>query len=123
MALFAAVALLLSAIGIYGVISYSVARRAREMGLRMSLGAQVLDVLWLVVRQGMTVTGIGLAVGVGVALLVTDLLSSILFGVSPTDPATFLVVSGLFVAVALLACLVPALRATRVDPVVALRAE
>ncbi|MEE9577091.1 MAG: ABC transporter permease [Gemmatimonadota bacterium] len=122
-ALFAAVALLLSAIGIYGVISYSVARRAREMGLRMSLGAQVLDVLWLVVRQGMTVTGIGLAVGVGVALLVTDLLSSLLFGVSPTDPATFLVVSGLFVAVALLACLVPALRATRVDPVVALRAE
>ncbi|MEJ2312403.1 MAG: ABC transporter permease [Gemmatimonadales bacterium] len=122
-ALFAAVALLLSAIGIYGVITYSVARRTREMGLRMSLGAQVLDVLWLVVRQGMTVTGIGLAVGVSVALLITDLMSSLLFGVSSTDPATFLAVSGLFAAIALLACLIPAVRATRVDPVVALRAE
>lgn len=122
-ALFAAVALLLSAIGIYGVITYSVARRTREMGLRMSLGAQVLDVLWLVVRQGMTVTGIGLAVGISVALLITDLMSSLLFGVSSTDPATFLAVSALFAAVALLACLIPAVRATRVDPVVALRAE
>ncbi|MEJ2338122.1 MAG: ABC transporter permease [Gemmatimonadales bacterium] len=114
-ALFAAVALLLSAIGIYGVITYSVARRTREMGLRMSLGAQVLDVLWLVVRQGMTVTGIGLAVGISVALLITDLMSSLLFGVSSTDPATFLAVSGLFAAIALLACLIPAVRATRVD--------
>jgi predicted permease len=122
-ALFASVALLLSAIGIYGVISYSVVRRTRELGLRVSLGAQVADVLWLIVRQGMTVTVIGLAVGAAAALFVTDLLSSLLFGVSPTDLATFLVVAGIFGAVALAACLVPAWRATRVDPVIALRAE
>ena len=122
-ALFASVALLLSAIGIYGVISYSVVRRTRELGLRVSLGAQVADVLLLIVRQGMTVTAIGLAVGAGAALFATDLLSSLLFGVSPTDPATFVVVTGVFATVALAACLVPAWRATRVDPVVALRAE
>lgn len=122
-AIFASVALLLSAIGIYGVISYSVVRRTRELGLRVSLGAQVTDVLLLIVRQGMTVTGIGLAVGTGAALFVADLLSSLLFGVSPNDPVTFGAVIAVFGAVALAACLVPAWRATRVDPVVALRAE
>ena len=116
-------ALLLSALGIYAVISYSVVRRTRELGLRLSLGAQVGDVLWLVVRQGMKVTAVGLAVGTGAALLLTDLMSGLLFGVSPTDARTFAGVVALFAAVALLACLVPAVRATRVDPVVALRAD
>ena len=122
-AIFASVALLLSAIGIYGVISYSVVRRTRELGLRVSLGAQVTDVLLLIVRQGMIVASIGLAVGTGAALFVADLLSSLLFGVSPNDPVTFGAVIAVFGAVALAACLVPAWRATRVDPVVALRAE
>ena len=121
--LFAAVALVLASIGIYGVISYSVARRTREMGLRISLGARVADVLWLIVRHGMTVTGIGLAVGAAAALLLTELLTGLLFEVSPTDARTFVAVAGFFAAAALLACLLPALRATRVDPVVALRAE
>ncbi len=121
--LFASVALLLSALGIYAVISYSVVRRTREIGLRLSLGAQVGDVLWLVVRQGMKVTAVGLAVGTGAALLLTDLMSGLLFGVSPTDARTFAGVVALFAAVALLACLIPAVRATRVDPIVALRAD
>jgi putative ABC transport system permease protein len=121
--LFAAIALLLSAIGIYGVLSYSVAQRTREVGLRMSLGAQAADVVQLVVRQGMTLTLAGLVVGCVLALLATGALSSLLFEVSPTDPATFAVVVALLALVALLACLVPALRATRVDPIVALRAE
>ena len=121
--LFAAIALVLSGIGIYGVLSYSVARRTRELGLRVSLGAQRADVLRLVIRQGMTLTAVGLVAGVVVALLATGWLSTLLFEVSPTDPATFVAVGGVIAVVALLACLLPALRATRVDPLVALRAE
>ena len=121
--MFAAIALLLSAIGIYGVLSYSVAQRTREVGLRMSLGAQTTDVLRLIVRQGMTLTVVGLVVGSILALLATGALSSLLFEVSPTDPVTFAAVVVILAVVALLACLIPALRATRVDPIVALRSE
>ncbi len=122
-ALFAVIALVLSAIGIYGVLSYSVVRRTRELGLRVSLGAQTRDVLGLVVRQGMFLTVIGLVVGVVASLLATGLLGSLLFEVSPTDPLTFVAVAAVLAAVAFAACLLPALRATRVDPMIALRAE
>jgi len=121
--LFAALALVLSAIGIYGVLSYSVARRTREMGLRMSLGARTGDVLRLVIRQGMSLTLAGLVIGVGLSALATGLLASLLFEVSPTDPVTFVIVGGVLSAVAFGACLLPAWRATRADPVIALRME
>ena len=121
--LFAGIALALSAVGIYGVLSYSVARRTRELGLRVSLGARTGDVLRLVLRQGMLLTGVGLAAGTVMSLLATGWLGSLLFEVSPTDPMTFVLVAGVLAAVAFLACLLPALRATRVDPLIALRAE
>ncbi len=121
--LFATIALVLSAIGIYGVLAYSVAQRTREVGLRISLGAQRGDVLRLIIRQGMTLTAAGLALGAVLAMLSTGLLASLLFEVGPTDPATFAAVVALLAGVALLACVLPAVRATRVDPLVALRAE
>lgn len=120
---FGGLALLLSAIGIYGVLSYAVARRTHEMGLRAALGARAGDVVRLVVGQGMSLAGLGLAIGVLVALQLTGMLSSLLYGVSATDPATFGLGLLALAGVALAACLVPALRATRVDPLVALRAE
>ncbi len=120
---FASVALLLASIGIYGVMSYSVAQRSHELGIRMALGAARANVLRLVMRQGMTLVIIGLALGIGGAIGVTRLLESQLFGVNPTDPATFAIVALVLGSVALVATLVPALRATRVDPLVALRQE
>ena len=120
---FALLALLLAAVGIFGVMSYSVACRRREIGIRIALGAHPRDVVRLVIGQGMLITVAGIAAGVGVAVAASRLTGSLLYGVSPTDPATFIAVSALLAVVAFVACALPARRATRVDPVVALRSE
>jgi len=121
--LFAALAMILAATGIYGVMSYSVAQRTHEIGVRMALGAQQFDVLKLVVRQGMFLTLVGVVVGLGGAYALTRVMTSFLFGVTEKDPLTFGVVAALLMAVAFIACFVPAHRATKVDPLEALRYE
>jgi len=123
MALFAGIALVLAAIGVYGVISYSVAERTHEFGIRLALGASGSAVMWLVIRQGMTRALGGLAAGLGGSLLLTRLMAGLLFGVNARDPGTLWAAGTLLAIVALIACYLPARRATNTDPVNALRCE
>jgi putative ABC transport system permease protein len=119
--MFAGVAVLLAAVGIYGVMSYSVNERTHEIGIRVALGAHPRDVLYMVTRQGLRLAATGVAIGAGLALGLTRLITSFLFGVKPSDPATYLTVAAGLTAIALLACYLPARRAAKVDPMVALR--
>ena len=123
LATFAFIALVLASAGIYGVMTHSVAQRTQEIGLRMALGAQLQDVLRMVLLSGMSMALLGIAIGFVGAFSLTRLMRKLLFGVTPTDAVTFLAVPAILFVVALLACYLPARRATRVDPMVALRFE
>ena len=123
MGIFAAVALLLATVGVYGVMSYAVTRRAQEIGVRMTLGAERLQVLLLIVGQGLPLILAGILVGLAVSFGLTRLIATLLYGVTPTDAFTFASVTALLISIALFACWLPALRASRVDPLQALRHE
>jgi ABC-type antimicrobial peptide transport system permease subunit len=120
---FALLALLLAAFGIYGVVSYYVLQRRRELGIRMALGAQVRDVLTLILVQGLKLAMLGVGLGLLAAFALTRWMESLLFGVRPTDPLTFSIIAAALLSVALFACWIPARRATKVDPLTALRHE
>src|SRR5215213_2650399 len=122
-AAFALLALVLGAVGIYGIVSYSVTQRTHEIGIRMALGARAANVLSLIMKNGLTLVLTGIVIGIGSAFGLTRFLATLLFGIEPTDSVTFVVVSAVFFVVAMVAALVPAMRATRVDPVIALRNE
>src|SRR6266496_2139726 len=121
--IFAALALVLAAVGIYGVMSYSVAQRTHEIGIRIALGAQRGDVVGMTMKQGLKLVGVGLLIGLASAFVLTRVMASLLFGISPTDPATFASICVVLLGVAALASYIPALRATKVDPMVALQAQ
>ena len=120
---FGALGLLLAALGIYGVVAYSVGRRRREIGVRLALGAQIADVLMLVLRQGIHIVAIGLILGLVGAYAASRILRSFLYNVDPTDPLTFVGVVSVLVVAAIVACWIPARQATKVDPVQTLRYE
>jgi len=121
MGIFAGLALVLAMVGIYGVMAYSVGQRTQEIGIRMALGARAGDVWRMVLRQGMVITGFGIVLGLAGAYAVSRVVAGLLYGVSSTDAMTFLAVSVLLTGVAMVACFVPARRAGKVDPVVAIR--
>jgi putative ABC transport system permease protein len=123
LSIFGLLALSLAAIGLYGVMSYSVGQRTREIGIRVSIGAQRRDVLKLIMGQGLILSSIGIIIGFVAALAAARLISHLLYEVSATDPATFALIALLLVGVATVACYIPARRATRVDPMIALRNE
>jgi ABC-type antimicrobial peptide transport system permease subunit len=123
LSIFGGVALLLAAIGIYGVMAYAVAQRTREIGIRLALGAERSDILTMIVRRGLTLALVGAGIGLALAFSLTRVVKTLLFGISATDPLTFSAISILLVAVALLASYFPARRATKVDPMSALRNE
>jgi ABC-type antimicrobial peptide transport system permease subunit len=121
--MFALLALVLAGVGLYGVLSYSVGLRSREIGVRVALGAKMGSVIWMVVRDGLVLAGIGLTIGLAGALIATRLLQSMLYNVTPTDPLSFGVTAAALLLAALIASWLPARRASRIDPVVTLRGE
>jgi putative ABC transport system permease protein len=121
--IFAALAIMLAAVGVYGVMSYATAQRTREIGIRVALGARARDVLGMVMKQGLILTISGVTIGLAGAFALTRVMTGLLFGISASDPLTFIVIALLLTAVSLLACYIPALRAAEVDPMVALRSE
>lgn len=123
LSIFAGLALTLAAIGVAGVLAYLVSRRRREIGIRMALGASKANVLGLVIRRGVLYAAVGIVSGILAALFLTRLMEGLLFGVTPRDPATFIAVTLILLAIAVVASLIPAMRAARVDPLEALRSE